>query len=497
MVVRRAPAWLPAAATVVLATASAGVVAYADRVRMAADAALPAQGLCLAAAAMWLAFATAPAARRWRPPRLDAARIVPPLVILGLAFALRAHLGSVLPFPDRTGFEELQMGSDGHRLLTTGVLPLEFRFTKALSAVGLWWGGNSLEALRLPFRLMGYGRLVATLLCLRALGAGWWPTACVTLAAAASRWFVITSGAAYEDFSASLFLLMLVLCLLKANPVRPASRAWAAFAGMFAGILVFENSSFRFALALALAWFVWLALVRWRREDPSTKWRPALMFAAVGALVSAPMLIDIVHGGVQSIFFEAVTRCASDRSTAFSPFVLENLRESFRMLAGLPVRISFYLAPENGHAVHPALGALLVAGAAAALLWPSRAAVRAIVLSALLAVVVCSLTTNYFAASRLAPVASLLLLSAGAFLHQAEGWVARAVGTMGTALRLPSRTLLAASRIVTPALITALTATMVIGNARRIREMAADVNVRREYRNDQYLVAWYLATEVP
>jgi hypothetical protein len=102
---------------------------------------LPAQLWCLAAAAAWFVVAGRSTWREWSWRRPELVALLATIAVLAAAFVVRHWMLGVLPPPDRCGFEELQMGSDGYRLLLTGHLPLEFRFTKALAAAGLWWGG--------------------------------------------------------------------------------------------------------------------------------------------------------------------------------------------------------------------------------------------------------------------------------------------------------------------------------------------------------------------
>ncbi|HLE61399.1 MAG TPA: hypothetical protein VI700_07680, partial [Thermoanaerobaculaceae bacterium] len=342
--------WYGAAAAVSVVAATSAVV-----FRSAFGQPIAVQAVCLLGALLWVVVAWR-RARHGRPwSGLRPERWVPAVALLIVACLLRYRMLSYLPLPDRTGFEELQMGGDGYKVLTGLVVPLEFRFTKALAALGLAWGGPTVDALRLPFQLMGYARLAVLYLCLRGLGVSWWPSAFVTITAAVSRWFVIAGGVAYEDFSPTLFLFILVWCLINIDLTRASAAVWAAVAGVFSGVLMFENSSFRFAIVLALGWLLWLALRAPRsvRNEGLDRWRPAALFLVTLGLVAAPMLADVLHAGKGSIFFEAVTRYAKGRPGMLVPVAWENLRESVSMLAGWPVRTGSLLARASSHAVHP------------------------------------------------------------------------------------------------------------------------------------------------
>lgn len=448
------------------------------------------QTWCLAAAALWIAAA--------RPgPRAGRVRIrdrVPSmlvaLAILAVTCLVRWWLLGMLPPPDRTGFEELQMGSDGYRVLTSGILPLEFRFSKALSALGLLWGGENIRALRLPFQLMGYGRLVVLYLCLRALRVGRHPSAFVTVSAGTVRWFVITGGMAYEDFSPMFAMQLLLLCLIKVDQGQHSAAAWTALAGALAGILAFENSSFRFLIVLAAVWIVWLAAGRGR--GGWERWRPPAYFFGIGCVAALPMLVDVAHKGGRSIFFEAIMRYGHERDGLLPTQFLASVGDSLALIAGKPMRISFYLAAEADPVIPPLFGVLLLGGAVMGLVVRGRPLVRALVLVALGAVVVCSATTNFFAPSRLAPVLSILLLPAGVLLEDIGGLARKGLGMLAARLGPRGRGLISGARVGEALVYGLLAVLFVAGSARRVAAMAADPDVWNEYLNDQYVTASYL-----
>ena len=473
------------------AIASAIAVVYTAHAWGVAQRSMPAQLWCLAATGLWLAVGIRDAWPGWRWRRPEVVPLAATIAVLAAAFVVRHWMLGVLPLPDRSGFEELQMGSDSYRLLTTGQLPLEFRFTKAMAAAGLWWGGPTLSALRLPFQLLGYARLVLTFMVLRLLGVGRAPSGFLTLVVAASRWSVISSGSAYEDFSATAVLLLLIFCLGKLDLGRASAGAWGAAAGGLAGILMFENSSFRFAIVLAAGWVAWLAL-----RSPSgvcAHWQPLALFAGALTLVALPMLVDIAHRGEGSIFFEAIARYRAGRHGLLPRAMAESLWKSLRTLAGLPVRISFLLAPDFGHAVQPLKGLLLLGGTAAGLVRAGRPFVRALVLAALAAVVVCAATTDFFEASRLAPVFSILFLTGGVLLQDLGSAVRWVVSRLTAAVQHSPLRSAALAGAAAALLYAGLAAVLVQASVRRVHAMAADGDVRNEYLNNQYLTAATIA----
>ena len=234
----------------------------------------------------------------------------------------------------------------------------------------------------------------------------------------------------------------------------------------------------------------WLALT-----SPSgvrAHWRPLALFAGALTLVALPMLVDIAHRGGGSIFFEAIVRYRNGRHGLLPSALAESLWKSLRTLAGFPVRISFFLAPDSGHAVQPLKGLLLLGGALPGFCarvgrscarWCSRRSAR---------VVVCAATTDFFEASRLAPVFSILFLTGGVLLQDLGSGVSRAVRRFTAGRRAPAdREALAG--VAAALFYAALAAVLVHSSIGRVKAMAADVDVRNEYLNNQYLTAAYLA----
>ena len=315
---------------------------------------------------------------------------------------------------------------------------------------------------------------------------------------------MIAGGVAYEDFSPTLILLLLVWCLIRSDRPRTGAPAWAAAAGVFSGVLMFENSSFRFAIVLAGGWLVWQALRETGRVEIKgfERWRPVALFVVTWGLVAAPMLADVLHAGRGSIFFEAVSRYAKGRSGMLAPTAWENLRESFAMLAGWPVRTGSLVALAAGHAVHPLTGALFALAALVGLFRPGKPIVRTLVLAAVLATVVCSVTTNDFQPTRLSPVVSIMLLAVGVLLEDMRRLVGRAASRFVPGGELPADDHLQRERPVSAGIgvaiavaCAALSVFIVQASATRIGRMAGHRSTWREYANDQYVTASYLANE--
>lgn len=464
---------LPAAGVAALG----GVAAAFAVLRPGAHHTLAVQALCLGAALAAVAWA-ATLPRREHDPGTPRFSLSATAALALLALFLRVTAQLRLPIPGRSGFEELQMGAGGWNLLLTGAAPLEFRFSTLLAAIGVAIGGPTIDGLRLPYQVMGAFGPLLLLLCLRELGTDVRVAAFLVAVSSTTRWLVIGSGAAYEDFSAMPFLLALLLCLVLTQSRPSRAPLWGALAGVAAGVLVFENSSYRFAILLG-----GLFLLSRARRDA----RAFALFAWTTALVAAPMLVNVARRGGKSVFFEAVRRYEREWTGLLPPDWLHNLVVSLRVLAGRPERVSFFLAPEGGTAVNPVLGPLLLASLAWALFRARAHVVRAwLAGGALFAILACSLLTSYFEAARLTPVLPLLILTLAVLLSDVQRLLVRFVP------RHPAWP--AEAGFV---LYGILTVWVVASSSRRIERMRTNPDVRAEYRNNEYLIARHIALAAP
>src|SRR5262249_24095905 len=145
----------------------------------------------------------------------------------------------------QTCLEETKKGGDALGVLKGGPMAFDFRYTKALGALGLHRGLDPLDDLRFFFRVNGCASLLFLALCLRALGASPLATLFVTLTAATLPWLVFGGGVADETFAglAPSLALLWMLAETERSPARSAS--WAAAAGILGGVLVYEYVSFQ------------------------------------------------------------------------------------------------------------------------------------------------------------------------------------------------------------------------------------------------------------
>lgn len=110
--------------SVVLGSATLATVAWAEFLHGSPERSLVVQVACMLVALLWVGVASREAWRNPHPLRLAPADLLAGFVLVAVACVLRYRMLAYLPLPDRTGFEELQMGGDGYNVLTSWVLSL-------------------------------------------------------------------------------------------------------------------------------------------------------------------------------------------------------------------------------------------------------------------------------------------------------------------------------------------------------------------------------------
>lgn len=463
------------------------------------------QGVCIAAALLWLASRPCPPTEgvRRRP------EIIGIIIVSVAAVLLRVYLIRYLPPPNQTGFEELQTGGIAHRILFDGGLPLEFRFTNLAAALGFLVGGESLPALRAPFIGLGLAALVLLASSLRHLGVGWAATTATCVTAASLRWLVIANVA--DELFASLWITAAIgWCLVRSERKPEQIERWAALAGVLAGMLMFEYTSYRVMILLAMGWFSWRTL-RPVSIHPRLHARPLVAFVVAAAVMSAPMLADVARHPRGTIFFEAFRRHGGERRHIFSGKTLDHAKNYTKALAGGLSSANSFLAPHDEPIVPPLVGILVLGSAVAAAASRRRPILGAFVATVVGTIAAASLTANNAAIGRISPLLPLLLLLLGAFFDDIEKLFTRIWGRVLTprdlsgnalALRLgtPQSTLLwkmmpatALASLGPPfACFAPLALFAVVLNVGSIHRMASDRRVMLEYCNDDYATAYWL-----
>jgi hypothetical protein len=387
--------------------------------------------------------------------------IHPAWLLVLVAIILRCSAYFIMPPANQTGFEELQTGEIAYRMVWTPELPVEFRFTNILGAVGFSTGsGINLQSLRLPFQITGIISLILIVLSLQSLKVGWMPTILITFISATLPFLVIASGTADEIFAAILFASLLLACFIKSE-TRPKNQPfWYAAAGIFAGILMYEYTSYRVYILLGLGWLLWRCFSKGKSEQKnssSNKWFNLLSFIIPLFLIALPTIILIVRNPATSIFFEAFRRHGSERPTLFSPEFLFNTKQLLLGLTGWPSVVSLYLTSLNKPVIQPVVGWLFGFSFIYCLFITSRGFLRVLAMSVIALVLGAALLANDPNFSRMAPAIPLLLIMTGVFLEslysKINQWILMSLPKKGITFSLLLKNQTESSNLIESALV--------------------------------------------
>ena len=153
--------------------------------------------------------------------------------------ALRYVLLDYLP-PAHPIFEEIQTGGIAARALEHSELPLDYRFTNWMAAIRilhrrLLTGGHA-QPVRHRRRPLHTGHA----LTLRRLHLGWPAVILAVFTMAHLRILVLGGNTAEEIFGGFIFATLLLYCAVCSQTSRDHQLIWAGFAGIMAGILMYE-----------------------------------------------------------------------------------------------------------------------------------------------------------------------------------------------------------------------------------------------------------------
>ena len=233
--------------------------------------------------------------------------------VVGLAVALRYALLGFLPPDSPINMEEIQMGGDSMRILLGDDLPMNYRFTVIMGSIGFVIVDNSLDGLRLAFKLAGSLSIIVMALTLRRLSVGWPATLLAVLTMSSLSLFVIGSGIAYENFTGILFEVMLLYCVVGALTSRDNALVWAGFAGVFGGILTHEWISYQPIVAMPpLFWLAQSVLTK----DSECRRKALLsggMYIILLTLTGAAALSDIMNSPSTTLLLDPIFRHAGER----------------------------------------------------------------------------------------------------------------------------------------------------------------------------------------
>jgi len=433
------------------------------------------QLLCVAAALFWVMTRRA-GDRRQIQRRWSSVALV--LAFCALALGLRVYLLTFLPPSNQTGFEEMETGGLSYRILRTGMLPLEFRYTNCLGAIGFLFGGETLWALRAPFKLASCVALLLLMLCLRDLKVGWLPTGLIVVMAASLRWLVI-GNVADELFAGLPLTAAVIVCVVRSEQSADRAPFWASLAGLFSGVLMYEYSSFRVMIVFAGGWYLWRTFTSLREERNVPRIRLLSSFSVPLLLVSLPLLVDVFLNPGKDPLFEAFRRHGGERSTPLAGQSLDYMKQYTLALAGRVVPTSLWLTRESDPIVPPVIGGLFGCAFLLGLVRPRQAIERGFALATVILIVTASVTANDLKVGRLLPAVLVLCVLSGLLLERLAQWLRALPGHTGSALEL--------------SLFVAGAFTVVAINSQGVRAMAVDPMSLQEYANDDYATAFHAA----
>jgi hypothetical protein len=455
------------------------------------EGSLAVQGVCvLGAVVVVVALGCRWPHRRARPRRRA---LVGVLLLLLVAFALRLAAQRILPPPDQTAFEEIQMGGDAYRFLAGGGLKLQFRFTTLMAAAGFAVGGTQLAALRAPFKLAGLLVLLFLLLTLRHLAVSWPIVVLVVVVAATLRWFVIAAGCADEMFAPMLWVAMVLWLLAADDGLAGPSPAVGGALGVLGAVLLYEHAAYLPVVALAGGSIIWRAAASTiRGVGPVRAWAAPALFVGAALITACPLLGNLIREGSNGVALEPFHRHLAGREVVWSDVFPVRAWHYLVALGGGPVRGDEGLAVTGKSAVPQPFGALLLAASLAGLVVRRRPLLRAMVVAAVGGIAVAGAVARNVNVARMSGLLLLLLVPLGCVLDDAMNWIAR---------RLPARRLPGIrreNRVLAIALAGTLGFWLVAANIASIRNLLADPRGRAMYTDDEYAVSVFIArTAIP
>ena len=208
------------------------------------------------------------------------------IAVVLLAIAVLYRLGNIKDFPGEaaiTQIEDLQVGNFGDIYLHGDRLRWEYLGGTWLAALGIWLGGPSQMAMRIPFAVVSSLKAVPIFIWLR-LSVGWVGALVGTALFAVSSWDVVLSRVPNNHHA----LIVAVVFALLAGPARrgrPSAYAWIGFLG---GYILFQYVAYR-----PLAVFGLMGATAWSFGDHSVGWARRLLRPAMVAAMIASMLLPL------------------------------------------------------------------------------------------------------------------------------------------------------------------------------------------------------------
>ncbi len=404
------------------------------------------------------------------------------VMIALLAIAAVYRLGNIADFPGEaaiTQIEDLQVGNFGFAYLNGARLRWEFLSSTWLAALGIWLGGPSQLAMRVPFAVVSALKVVPVFVWLR-LAVGTAGAVVGTALLAGSFWDVVLSRIPNNH---NVLIVSIVFALL-AGPARRGRPSAYVLLGFLSGYVLHEYVAYRPLAALAV-----LGATLYSLRDVSAGWlarlgRPLITIVLLGTMVMPLFLtrlrntfaVEYLDGwnrahaitgyyNPNDTWSEAVQRRIDRLRASGELFVVHGDRSPVRNVASQPPLVD------------PVTCALLVlglAGAAAHLLGPITALM---LLGTAITIAGTLVLTGNFDVARLGSAMAYVYVLAG---YGAGGlWAAwsRAWGRIG--------------RVLAALLLAAGVAGAGYWCTRFLLELWTSPTIRRAYRNNlAYLTIW-------
>jgi hypothetical protein len=234
------------------------------------------------------------------------------------------------------------------------------------------------------------------------------------------RFLVIASGVADELFASIPILTAFILCVIKSENTKNSRSFWLAAAGLIAGILMFEYTSYRMSIIVVGIWLLWKCIYKSEADENysrSSEWFNLLSFVIPFILMALPTLMQTIRFPEGSVLLEAFYRHGGERSSIISGKSLFELKNLILGLTGWPAAVSAYYTPVDEPVVLPVVGWLFGISCLFGLFFMGHGIPRFLALTVFLTIFGASFFANDVNIGRMAPTFPLLLLLSGIFLE--------------------------------------------------------------------------------
>jgi len=229
------------------------------------------------------------------------------LVSMGVLLALAAlyRLGNIADFPGEaavTQIEDLQVGNFGWSYLQGYRLRWEYLSSTWLAALGIWLGGPTQMAVRIPFATVSALKVLPLFVWLR-LSVGTAGALVGTALLACSFWDVVLSRIPNNHNA----LIVSIVFALLAGPARRGRPSAYVLLGFFGGYVLHEYVAYRPLAALAV-----VGAIGWSLRDSVSHWtlrvaRPLITVVLLVTMV-IPLFYTRLPGGLRVEYFDGWNR---------------------------------------------------------------------------------------------------------------------------------------------------------------------------------------------